>query len=157
MNTQSLIERRVHEFYWIDGLNCATTTLLILAEVFDVALHPQTLDAAAGMHGAGRYGAQCGLVEGILMYLGIICRAHGLPEVELEEVCQDLALQFEARFGSLLCRELRPQGFGPENPPHLCEQLTCDAIAFDVAFVSRLLERLGPTGGFVDDTPDVVG
>jgi hypothetical protein len=140
LDTQTLVERRVHEFYWAYDLNCATTTLRILSEVFGFDLHPQILDAAAGMHGAGRYGAQCGLVEGALMVLGILCRAHGLPDVELEEVCQDLARQFEARFGSLLCRELRPQGFRPENPPHLCEQLTCDAIVFDIAFVSRLYQ-----------------
>jgi len=32
---------------------------------------PQLLDAAVGMHGAGKYGAQCGLVEGSLMFIGL--------------------------------------------------------------------------------------
>ena len=34
------------------------------------------LDAALGMHGAGKYGAQCGLAEGTLIFLGTFGRAN---------------------------------------------------------------------------------
>jgi hypothetical protein len=37
---------------------------------------------------------------------------------------------FEKQFGSLSCRELRPEGFSSDNPPHICEDLSRRAIRF---------------------------
>jgi len=136
----SLVKTRVHEYYWTHDWNCASTTLRILAERFGVDIHEQVLDAALGMHGAGGLGAQCGLVEGALMSIGILGKANGLSDDAVVQACHDYATEFESRFGSLLCRELRPQGFHPDNPPHLCEGLSCDAVLFDIAFVEDWLE-----------------
>jgi len=134
----AFIQKRVHKFYWQDDANCATTTLKILSEKCRLPLSRQVLDAALGMHGAGEYGAQCGLVEGVLMFLGIFGRARGLEDDAIVAACKDFAQQFEKRFGSLVCAVLRPQGFRPENPPHLCENLTCEALEFDIQFVYNL-------------------
>ena len=130
--------KKVHDYYWHEDINCATVTLKILSERCRIPLNSQVLDAAVGMHGAGEYGAQCGLVEGALMFLGIFGKAQGLKDVRIAEICKDFAKQFENRFGSLLCAVLRPQGFRPENPPHLCEHLTCEALAFDMQFIYSL-------------------
>jgi C_GCAxxG_C_C family probable redox protein len=142
------VKSRVAKYYWEDDINCATTTLNILAEHFGVKLHQQVTNAAVGMHGAGEYGAQCGLVEGALMFLGIIGKEKRLADEAVVEACRELAGAFEQRFGSLNCRVLRPQGFKEENPPHLCEPLTCEAIEFSLIFVVDWLERqeMGATG-----------
>ena len=71
MNYKNLIEQKIKDYYWTDDINCATTTIKILAEVFNTKINSQVIDSALGMHGAGEYGAQCGLVEGTLMFLGI--------------------------------------------------------------------------------------
>jgi len=76
LDTLTLVQQRVHEYYWRDDANCATTTLKILSETLAVEVCDQVIDAALGMHGAGGYRAQCGLVEGALMFLGIAGR-HG--------------------------------------------------------------------------------
>ncbi len=128
------VHQRVKHYYWERDLNCATTMLKVLAEHFDLELAAQVIDAATGMHGAGEYGAQCGLVEGGLMFLGIIGRARGIPEDRIVQACRRYAAAFEKRFASLLCRDLRPEGFHPDNPPHLCENITGRAIAFTLAF-----------------------
>ena len=104
-------------------------------------MHSQTIDSALAMHGAGKYGAQCGLVEGALMFMGIWGRCNKLEDHLVIDVCRDFAGKFEARFGSLLCRVLRPEGFGSENPPHLCEEITCDAIEFAALYVANLLKE----------------
>jgi C_GCAxxG_C_C family probable redox protein len=134
---EAFIKKRVHDYYWRDDINCATATLKILSEKFQLPLRRQVLDAAVGMHGAGEYGAQCGLLEGGLMFLGILGRCQGLETAHIVKTCRDLAHQFEKKFGSLSCAVLRPLGFSPENPPHLCEDLTCDAIVFDIQFVEK--------------------
>jgi len=136
-----LVQRRVHHAYWDHDWNCAVTTLRILAEVFEVALDQQVLDAALGMHGAGGYRAQCGLVEGALMFIGILGKAERRPDDTIVQMCYDFAAAFEDRFGSLICRDLRPEGFKPDNPPHLCEDLTRRAILFDIAYLDERCSR----------------
>ena len=109
----------------------------ILAEYFAIELHPQIIDAALGMHGAGRYGAQCGLVEGPLMFIGIWGRKHKLSDDDSCDLCNEFARQFELQFGSLLCSVLRPGGFKEDDPPHLCTPLTHKAVAFAIRFIEH--------------------
>lgn len=55
-----------------------------------------------------------------------------------EDLCFVYAEEFTERFGSLRCLELRPSGFSADDPPHMCERLTCDAIAFTYEFINRI-------------------
>ena len=140
MMTREFLKRRVSRYYRKDDINCATTTLKILSEVFEVDLDEQVVDAALGMHGAGEYGAQCGLVEGALMFLGIYGSRNDIPDNTIVQSCREFANQFEKEFGSLQCSILRPEGFHPDNPPHICEPLTCRAVGFSVTYISALGE-----------------
>jgi len=135
MEIKKLIDERVHSYYWDEDLNCATTMLKILAEIFDVSLSKQVLDAAVGMHGAGYFQAQCGLVEGALMFLGIYGKEQGLSEEEIVDNCYYFASKFEEQFESLVCKELRPEGFKPDDPPHLCEGLSKNAVLFTANYI----------------------
>ncbi|MGD8251298.1 MAG: C-GCAxxG-C-C family protein [Desulfobacterales bacterium] len=137
MTTKAFVRSRVAMTYWQEDINCAATSLKVLAEAFGVGLAPQVIAAATGMHGAGRYGAQCGLVEGALMFAGIYGRIHGLPEETVADACRRFAALFEKRFGSLQCRVLRPQGFKEGHPSHLCEPITNDALMVAIDFIRQ--------------------
>ena len=143
MKTDAFIRNRVARYYWQDDINCATTTLKILAEHFDLPLSNQVIDAAVGMHGAGEYGAQCGLVEGTLMLLGIMGRSRAIADDAIISACRAFAGEFEKRFKSLSCAILRPAGFDPRNPPHLCEDVTCEAVTFSLDFIQGFLDGGG--------------
>lgn len=134
---EAQIREWVHHFYWDQDLNCARTTLSCLSRLSNVSLEPQTLQAAIGMHGAGRFRAQCGLVEGTLMFLGIHYAQQGKSDQEISRLCFAFAEVFTERFSSLRCSELRPHGFTPEDPPHLCEALSVDAILFAWTFIQK--------------------
>lgn len=134
---QEFIKGKVHSYYWNDDLNCATTTLKTLSELFHVDIQPQVIDSAIGMHGAGGFRAQCGLVEGSLMFIGILGRQKGIEKNKIVALCYKFARSFEQRFGSLRCKELRPQGFRENDPPHLCEGKTRIAINFSAEFMSK--------------------
>jgi C_GCAxxG_C_C family probable redox protein len=136
MQYRDYIKERVHSLYWNDDLNCATTSLLIFSEIFHINLNSQIIAAAIGMPGAGQYGAQCGLVEGGLMFIGIQGKEKGLEHKDIVKKCNNFAKGFEDEFGSLNCRDLRPEGFKSDNPPHLCEEITKKAILFAMKFLS---------------------
>ena len=131
-----LIATRVHVYYWNENLSCVITTIKILSEIFHCELHPQIIKAAYGLN-AGRLATQCGLVEGALMFMGIYGREKGLSFQDIAELCYKLSSNFQEKFGSVLCKELRIEGFKPDNPPHLCENLTKRAIAFFAEFISK--------------------
>ena len=130
------IAGRVHEHYWNHDDTCAFTTLSILSRLFATPLESQVLNAALGMWGAGGHRAQCGLVEGALMFVGILGSRKGLDRDRISGLCRGYAKAFEQRFGSLSCRQLRPEGFSPDNPPHICEDLSVRAINFAADYIA---------------------
>ncbi len=132
------ISNSVENYYRNHNLNCAQTTLLILAENFDTKLNEQVLKGAIGLNGAGQYRAQCGLVEGVLIFLGIYLQSKGINEKNIQEYCHLFATKFENKFGSLSCYHLRPGGFQPNDPPLLCENLTKESIKFSVQFIADI-------------------
>jgi C_GCAxxG_C_C family probable redox protein len=138
MKSDIIIKERVHKYYWDYDINCAATMLKITAEIFGIEISPQLADAVIGMHGAGKFGAQCGLVEGSLMLIGIKGRADGFSDDAIVNNCFKFADEFQKKFGSLNCSVLRPEGFKQENPPHLCEEMTVKAVEFTAVFVSEL-------------------
>ncbi len=129
------LEEHVHYWYWEKDVNCARTTLLYLAHYFGVSLCEQTLHAGIGMHGAGGFGAQCGLVEGSLMFMGIYFARKGLSDSEISRICCAYAKAFSLEFSSLECRVLRPEGFLNNTSDHICEDLTVRSIAFTCDFI----------------------
>ncbi len=136
------VKSRVHKHYWDSDLNCASTTLHVLSEYFEVTLESQVLDSSIGMHGAGGYQAQCGIVEGTLMFIGILGRAKLIPNEDIVLFCKKFAQCFEEEFTSLGCKTLRPEGFNSDNPPHLCEGLTINGIVHNISVISNWLNKV---------------
>ena len=75
------------------------------------------------------------------MFIGIAGAAAGRSDKDIEKLCFCFAKAFTEQFGSLLCRDLRPGGFRPSDPPHACETLTVEAIDFAGNFMSQHLDR----------------
>ncbi|BHH83982.1 C-GCAxxG-C-C family (seleno)protein [Desulforhopalus sp. 52FAK] len=134
------VKTRVRTYFGDQDLNCATTAILIISEYFDISVDKQVVDAAIGMHGAGGYRAQCGIVEGTLMSVGVIGRARNIPEDSIIDLCKELAHSFEKAFSSLSCSNLRPGGFNADDPPHLCEDLTVRGISHNIKQIASWLE-----------------
>lgn len=128
-----LIENKVHEYYWTHDINCATTTLKFLTQIFGLKLEQQVIDSAIGLHGAGGFGAQCGLVEGGLLFIGILGHNKNMPKDKIVAICYKFAETFQKHFGSLKCSDLRPN----RNGEHLCENLTVQAIDFSYNFIKN--------------------
>ena len=137
MRIEDVVREKAHRCFWERNFNCAMTSVAVFSDLFPVNLDVQIFDAVIGMNGAGKFGAQCGIVEATLMLLGIIGRSKGLTKDEIMANCYEFASEFQDHFGSLLCRILRPEGFKPSNPPFLCEKLARKALAFNAEFIRK--------------------
>lgn len=69
------------------------------------------------------------------MFIAVYFNNEGKSEEETVTLCRRYAEKFTEKFGSLICFDLHPNGFTPEDPPHLCEELTCKAIQFAWEFL----------------------
>jgi len=132
------IKERIHELYWKHDINCARTMLICLCESVNINIEKQTLNSAIGLHGAGGFRAQCGLVEGALMFIGIYFSDKGKAEDNIVSICYQYADEFTQRFGSLKCYDLRPNGFSENDPPHACEEITGATIEFAKEFIKKI-------------------
>ncbi|MFP4364243.1 MAG: C-GCAxxG-C-C family protein [Spirochaetia bacterium] len=137
MDRKLFINEKVRHCYWDLNINCASTVLKTLAAVTGITISQQVIAAAKGMHGAGGAGEQCGLVEGMLMFLGVYGTEQGRTNKQIAAQCSEFAKEFTKRFSSVSCSVLRPEGFTDDNPPHLCEGLTVRAIEFAVDFLKQ--------------------
>ncbi len=136
--SEHFVTTKLDFYYREHGYNCAQASLSVLSEAFGMNLSEQLFNAASGMNGAGRYRAQCGLVEGPLMFMGAYLKSKNYDKDKVNICCQTFAKEFEEEFGSLLCRDLRPNGFNDNDPPFLCERLSIKAIVFTLNYVSEL-------------------
>ncbi len=135
MNKKNFIKTNVHNDYWIDDINCATTMIKTLGKLYNIKISQQLIDSAIGMHGAGSYDIQCGLVEGSLMFIGIYGKEQNKTSEDITDLCNSFASRFEEKYTSFICSTLRPEGFNENNPPHLCELFTCNVIEFTSEFI----------------------
>jgi C_GCAxxG_C_C family probable redox protein len=133
----SFVTDCVNEYAKKQNLNCAQVTLLVLAEKFEIELDEQIIIGSSGLNGAGQYRAQCGLVEGVLIFLGIYLYSLKAEKDKIQQACNLFATKFETKFGSLSCNQLRPNGFNLSDPPHLCAELTEQSITFAIDFISN--------------------
>lgn len=117
----------------------------LLEEVYKIPLNDQVIKAAYGMNGAGKYGAQCGLVEGMIMFLGIWSSLQGMSYCQTQKLCNSFAKKFEKTFGSLLCSRLRPEAeASARDSDHACEELKINAILMDLDFLDNPETHIGP-------------
>lgn len=90
MNADKIINDSVHDMYWNMDMNCARTAMMTLSKVFGYKIEDQLDHAGIGMHGAGGFGAQCGIVEGTLMFIGCYLKSNCIKDNIIVKFCFDL-------------------------------------------------------------------
>ena len=97
------------------------------------------LPAYSGMYGADKAVASalenCGKEDRIYLH------KMGKTEDEIVSACYNFASDFEKTFCSLRCFELRPMRFSENDPPHMCENLTCRGIEFAHQYILEITQR----------------
>ena len=137
LDEHKFIADKIKIYYEIEEHNCAVSVLKVLAERYDFPIHQQVMDSALAQNGLGQSGAQCGLITGAAMFLGVVAVEQGWTKDTLHEHTQRLTTEFKNAFHALDCRSIRPEGFVADNPPHLCEPRTVEALEIMINYISR--------------------
>jgi C_GCAxxG_C_C family probable redox protein len=138
--------------YFKSGYNCSQAVLLAFGD--KTGLDEKTAARAASSFGGGmgKLREVCGAVSGMFMALGLI-EGYDNPKAREEKIAQyksvqELAGEFSAQNGSIICRELLGLGEKKESPiPSLrtkeyykkrpCEELVADAVRIFEAYLAK--------------------
>ena len=116
--------------YYFDGnYNCSETILRAGNEYYNLGLHDRDM-IMVGAYGAGiQCGNTCGAIlagASILSMKYIEAKCHESPDIH--EVTVDLIRKFNARYGSTLCKDIKPQSFKPEYRCQKTIETACDIL-----------------------------
>lgn len=104
-------ERRVAKgiAFFMQGYNCSQSVTLAFADWYDVPEGLMARMSASFGGGMGRMRETCGTASGMFMLAGLdVATPYADKEVKAQnyKVVQDLAADFKAEVGTLICREI---------------------------------------------------
>ena len=96
--------------YFKEGYNCAQAVFVVFAEDYGISREAALKLSSSFGGGFGRLREVCGAVSGMFMVAGILYGYDdpkaGSEKMDLYQMIQDVAHQFEEMNGSVVCREL---------------------------------------------------
>ncbi len=132
--TEKKVRSLVHHYYNVCDINSAKTTLYCLGELLGVSIKTQAIQAASGLYNMSRGKDGYGLLNGAVMFMGILFSKKNMAEREISNICTRFADKFQEKFGSVINRDLGSS----KEALRLKEEMTVNAILFDYDFLSEV-------------------
>ena len=125
----------VHAKYYVEGnYNCAETIIRAANEYYELGLHDRDM-IMVGAYGAGiQCGNTCGAVlsaAAVLSMKYVEAKAH--ESEDIRPVVMKLMRKFQAKYGSTLCKDIKPQSFKPEYRCRMTIEASCDILEETIA------------------------
>ena len=132
--------------YFMEGYNCAQAVLLAFADVVGMETKTCAKLSSSFGGGMGRMREVCGAVSGMLMVAGLLYGYDGPEEGQIKKEhyarVQELAEQFRAEVGSIICREILKNPTSDPNPsPRPAEYYAQRPCARMVAIAAKIMEQ----------------
>lgn len=133
----------LYEKYYTDGnYNCAETIIRAGNEYYDLGLYDRDMIAFGVFGGGIQTGNTCGAIlaaASVLSMKYIEKKAHDSSDIR--PVTTALIQEFNRKYGSVLCKDIKPQSFSPEIRCKNTVETACDILEQVIAdYESRKAE-----------------
>ena len=122
------------KYYVEQNYNCAETILRAANEYYDLKLHDRDM-ILVGAYGAGiQSGNTCGAIlsaAAVLSMKYVEAKAH--ESEYIRPVVVKLMRKFNEKYGSTLCKDIKPQSFKPEYRCRETINTACDILEETIA------------------------
>ena len=122
------------KYYFEGNYNCAETIIRAANEYYELGLHDRDM-IMVGAYGAGiQCGNTCGAVlsaAAVLSMKYVEAKAH--ESEDIKPVVMKLMRKFQAKYGSTLCKDIKPQSFKPEYRCRMTIEASCDILEETIA------------------------
>ena len=119
----------VDKYYYAQDYNCAEIMIHAANEYYDLKLHDRDMIMLAGFGGGMQTGNTCGAILAAISILSMKYvgqRAHDSKDIR--PVTTALIREFNTRYGSLLCKDIKPQLFDPKLKCKYTIEAACDIL-----------------------------
>ncbi len=122
------------KYYFDQNYNCAETILRAANEYYDLGLHDKDM-ILVGAYGAGiQSGNTCGAVLSVAAVLSLkYVEAKAHESEDIRPVVQKMMRKFNEKYGSILCKNIKPQSFKPEYRCQMTIETSCDILEETIA------------------------
>ena len=122
------------KYYFDQNYNCAETILRAANEYYDLGLHDKDM-ILVGAYGAGiQSGNTCGAVLSVAAVLSLkYVEAKAHESEDIRPVVQKMMGKFNEKYGSILCKDIKPQSFKPEYRCQMTIETSCDILEETIA------------------------
>ena len=124
-----MLKDEIGKYYFEGNYNCAETILRAGNDYYDLGLHDYDMKMV-GAFGAGiQCGNTCGAIlsgASILSMKYIETKAH--ESQDIRKLGTELIRKFNLKYGSTLCKDIKPQSFNPEYRCLKTVEAACDII-----------------------------
>ncbi len=117
------------KYYFEGNYNCAEAILRAANEYYDLGLHDRDMISFGGFGAGIQSGNTCGAVlagVGVLSMKYVEQKAH--ESKDIKPVTMMLIREFNKQYGSVLCKDIKPQSFKPEYRCKNTIEVACDII-----------------------------
>ena len=133
-----MLKDLVGKYYLDQNYNCAESVLRAGNEYYDLGLHDRDMIVVAAYGGGIQSGNTCGAVlagAGILSMKYVEQKSHDSKDIR--PVVLKLIQQFNKAYGSVLCKDIKPQSFKPEYRCQKTVETACDILEAVIAYYER--------------------
>lgn len=135
MVEETWMRQRVNEYFVYGDNNCSMTALQILGEHFDVQIGADVIGAAQCLPGGGGTGGLCGLIAGVLMFVGVWGKHQRLHRASLAPITGRFMDGVLQTFGSTDCALLRRE--------EGCDTLAVELLTLAIPILEQEMKSVG--------------
>lgn len=124
-----MLKDHYKKYYFEGNYNCAEAIIRAGNDYYDLGLHDRDMILLGGFGAGIQTGNTCGAVlagVSILSMKYIEAKAH--ESSDIKPVTRMLIQRFNGRYGSVLCKDIKPQSFKPEIRCQNTIETACDII-----------------------------
>ena len=117
------------KYYYDQNYNCAETMIRAANEYYDLKLHDRDMIMLGGYGARIQTGNTCGAVlaaASVLSMKYVEQKAH--ESKDIKPVTTALIREFNKRYGSVLCKDIKPQSFDPQYRCKKTIEAACDIL-----------------------------
>lgn len=129
-----MLKDMYQKYYFEQNYNCAESLLRAANDYYELGLHDRDM-IMVGAYGAGiQCGNTCGAVlaaAAVLSMKYVESKAH--ESTDIKPVTTELIRKFNMKYGSTLCKDIKPQSFKPEYRCKMTVEAACDILEETIA------------------------
>ena len=126
------------KYYYDQNYNCAETMIRVGNEYYELGLHDRDMIAFGGFGAGIQTGNTCGAILSAVSILSmryVEQKAH--ESADIRPVTTALIRKFNERYGSVLCKDIKPQSFQPDIRCKHTIETACDILEQVIAEYDR--------------------